>query len=375
MTDAGPGKPALLTDTTAAPSARRWPALTRALKTTGNPLPSWLADRFPSRNTRPVFARYRDSVGPILVPAGIASTGGGTGAVGGSFDHLVHFLVDPCPAVDLPAVGARRFGGRMPAALAELAARLGTAPPSPAEPIGPPAATRFDGPQSPVLPDPALLARGCWALSLLTELARGVPPDRSPLADLDRRTVSDDDLLGLASSAALDQLAALREQAEAVLLPALSARAGRWAAGPTFEGSALMNADADLIAGGTLVEIKTVLGSMRTDGTRYATLDAQVLFQLFGYVLLDFHDEFAICELALFNARYGHVAVWDLHDLLDTVAGHPVDLPALRAEFEQFLRDGPDQAADDGRRSTAALQRHGEDSGWSPPHGGMTSPR
>lgn len=343
MTDTGPGTPAPFADMMAARSGGRWPALTRALQTSHGPLMPWLADRFPTRNRRPVFTRYRDSVGPILVPAGAASTGGGSGAVGGSFDYLVRFLVEPRP-VNLPAIGAHRFRGRMPTALAELSARLGAAPPSPAELFGPPTATVFDGPQSPTMPDAELLARGCWALSLLTELARGVPPDRSPLAELDRRTVSGDDLLGLALPAALDQLAALREQAESVLLPALSAQVGRWVVGPTFEGSALMNADADLIAAGTLLEIKTVLGSTRTDGTRYATIDAQMLFQLLGYVLLDFHDEFAIHEVALFSARYGHLAVWDLQELLDTVAGHPVDVPALRAEFERFLHDGPDQA-------------------------------
>ncbi|OZM70294.1 hypothetical protein CFN78_25530 [Amycolatopsis antarctica] len=159
------------------------------------------------------------------------------------------------------------------------------------------------------------------------------------LAMLDPATVSGDDLLSLASPAALDQLAALREQAEAVLVPALATRTGTWSVGPTFTGSVLMNADADLIAAGTLVEIKTVLGSKRADGSRYATLDAKVLFQILGYALLDFHDEFTIREVALFNARFGHLAIWNLQDLLDGAAGRPVELSSLRAEFEEFLRN------------------------------------
>ncbi|WP_147286985.1 hypothetical protein [Nocardia otitidiscaviarum] len=313
----------------------RWPALTEALKLKGCPLRPYLAQRFPLR--KPIFEQYKETAaGPLVVP-GDPSMGGGTGAVGGAFDHLVRFLVDPQPELFLPATGALRFGGRMPTALVELATSLGVSR-SPFD--APVVTTRFEGPRAPSAQDPEVLARGCWALSYLTELGRGIPPERSPLAQFDPRTVSGDDLFGLASSAALDQLAALRTQAEKVLLPALASRPGVWAVGPTFEGSALMNADADLIAAGTLVEIKTVLGSKRKDGSRYAVLDAPMLFQMVGYTLLDFHDDFAIREVALFNARYGHLAVWDLQALLDSLAGCPVDLSTLRADFAHFLHKG-----------------------------------
>lgn len=313
----------------------RWPALTEALKIKDCPLKLWLNERFPTKNTRPIFQQYKDSVGPIQVPESAVPTGGGSGAVGGSFDYLVRFLVEPQPDVDLPAIGARRYGGRMPTAIAELATMLDARPGDlgRAEPV-----TTFVGPQTPPARDPELLSRGCWALSLLTELARGVPPERSPLAELDRRRVDGDALLTLASSAALAQLAALRTQAEAVLLPALASRRGSWVVGPVFSGSVLMNADADLVAADTLVEIKTVLGSKRKDGSRYGTLDGQILFQMLGYVLLDFDDEFGIRELMLFSARYGHLATWPVQELVNMLAGHPVDVAVLRTEFEQFLR-------------------------------------
>jgi hypothetical protein len=316
---------------------RVWPALTEALKVAGSPLRTYLAGRFP--NTKNVFARYKEEVGPLLVPASVVSAVQ-SGTVGGAFDYLVRFLVDPAPDVSLPAVGAWRCGGRMLIALSELAATLGTSAPSDEGLDGPKPTTEFDGSRRPSVTDPELLARGCWALSLLTELARGVPVEASVLADLNPATVTSENLIGLASPAALDQLAALRQQAERVLLPALAPKTGRWSLGPTFEGSRLMNADADLIAAGTLIEIKTTLGRTKKDGTRYATLDGQTLFQLLGYVLLDFHDSFGIHELMLFSARYGHVVTWDLQELLDTLAGRPVDLATSRLEFGEFLRGG-----------------------------------
>ena len=298
---------------------------------------AYLAERFP--NTRTVFERYKDEARPIQVPASAVAIGG-TGTVGGAFDYLVRFLIHPQPDVDLAGAGASPYGRWMRQALSELASRLGAHPLSPngsskEEPL-----TMFIGPPWPSIPDFELLARGCWALALLTEIARGVPPGRSPLAELDPHTANADDLLAIAPSAGLEQLSALRSQAEAVLLPALASRRGPWVLGPTFEGSTLMNADADMIAAGTLIEIKTVLGNKRKDGTRYASLDAPTLFQMLGYVLLDFHDEFAIHELMYFNARYGYAATWQLEGLLNTLAGRTVELPALRAEFAAFLRAG-----------------------------------
>lgn len=59
-------------------------------------------------------------------------------------------------------------------------------------------------------------------------------------------------------------------------------------------------------------------------------------FQLFGYVLLDFEDEFELREVGIFNARYGNLTTWGLRDYLGELAGREVDLPAVR-EFRSLL--------------------------------------
>jgi hypothetical protein len=118
---------------------------------------------------------------------------------------------------------------------------------------------------------------------------------------------------------------------EAVLLPALAGRHGTWALGPTFTGSALMNADADLIAAGLLLDLKT---------SRKLTLGVTDAFQVIGYALLDFDDEFGIQQVGIFTARYAYLAAWDLTSLLSELAGHEVHIQLARHEFRQLLLTG-----------------------------------
>src|ERR1017187_7774437 len=77
----------------------------------------------------------------------------------------------------------------------------------------------------------------------------------------------------------LGQLAAFREVFASTLLPQLARCPGRWILGPEFTGSTLLKADADLIAAGLLLDLKT--------DSRFS-LGVTVLFQVIGYALLDF---------------------------------------------------------------------------------------
>jgi hypothetical protein len=201
-------------------------------------------------------------------------------------DWLLRFLVHPRPALHLAAHGAVLYGATdatidMLTALGEIASSLGLTRAEMAgktEPV-------FTGPVQGSAADPDHLARCCWALALLAEVFRGGPmvAAMGPLARFRGCRVSGDDLLGLAPVAALDQLAQVRHVFETVLIPQLATRGGMWALGPTFTGSELMNADADLIAGGLLLDLKTV---------KKLSLAGQDLFQLIGYALLDFDDEY-----------------------------------------------------------------------------------
>lgn len=63
--------------------------------------------------------------------------------------------------------------------------------------------------------------------------------------------------------------------------------------------------------------------------------------QILGYVLHDTDDDYQLTSVALYQARYGHLKVWDLDRLLHRLAGHPVDLAALRADWAAMLAQGP----------------------------------
>ena len=90
----------------------------------------------------------------------------------------------------------------------------------------------------------------------------------------------------------------------------------------------LMKADADVIAGRLLLDLKT---------ESKLSLGVTTAFQLIGYALLDFDDAYEITSVGTFTARYAYLTTWKLDALLDELAGCHVDLPSVRQEFRQLL--------------------------------------
>lgn len=344
-------------------------ALTREIADPKSPVRRFLDERFP--DVRPVQRGYREGAPPLLVEGNAANPA----TVGTAADWLLRFLLHPAPDVHLAMAGAARYiGPAMMRAVADLASTLGTksrpytggiatgglpyelvtatvqdliAPIQLGEPNPTPT---FAGPTTGSATDPALLARGCWALALLTDVFRSgaagllagplAPFYRAGTSPAEQPAVTARDLLALAPTAGLDQLDRLREVLENTLLPRLAERPGGWAIGPTFAGSRLVGgADADMIAAGLLLDLKVTLGDKRPDGTRRLSLDKAEVYQLVGYALLDFDDTYRINEVSIFSARYAYLATWPLGALLVELAGHPMDLVETRTQFEHLLHD------------------------------------
>jgi hypothetical protein len=325
-------------------------ALTREIDDTSSPVRRFLNERFTS-GLRDVQRRFRSPAPPAAVPP-VPSSEANPGTIGGAADWLLRFLVCPAPSVELAMAGAAWYGPRMMRATADLAAMLGAARlpyPGPVAPQHPdpaelmemsdllaPAETTparpvtFTGPVPGSDVDRELLARGCWALALLTEAFRSMQAaTMGPLSRFRSKTATADALLALAPPAGLGQLAQFRNVFETALIPQLASRTGPWALGPTFAGSALIGgADGDLIAAGLLLELKT---------TSKLSLPVTDMLQVIGYALLDFDNAYQLDSLGLFNARYRHLVTWELATLLSELARRPVSLAADRDEFRALL--------------------------------------
>ena len=238
--------------------------------------------------------RYRDAGPELLVrPA----DGVNPGTIGAAADWLLRFLVHPEPDLDLVGAACARVGAlgvRIPrAALDGVLAATGMK-----MPLVPSATARtFTGPCAGSLAEPSQLNRICWVLALITEAYRAGPAVlNGPLGRFAGRMPASSELLELIPPAGLEQLGNFRQVYDRMLLPALSGRRGRWSSGPVFEGSVLIGgADADLIAAGLLLDVKTERAK--------PSLGIISLFQVIGYFLLDFSDEFGMTDLGLFQAR------------------------------------------------------------------------
>ncbi len=98
---------------------------------------------------------------------------------------------------------------------------------------------------------------------------------------------------------------------------------------PTFAGSvAVGGADADLILGRTLLEVKTV---------RSASLAKRDLQQVVTYSLLDWDDQFGLDEVAMLAARHGVLVRWPLEELVAAASRGKFTLADVRAQLQSSL--------------------------------------
>ncbi|MFD8769701.1 hypothetical protein [Microbacterium oxydans] len=143
--------------------------------------------------------------------------------------------------------------------------------------------------------------RASWALALLTEVYRVGMMHGSPLRLLqDERAFDAMHLLELAPRDATRQLREFAEVASAELLPHIQ---GPYTLGPTFDGSELCAADADVIANGILLDFKTSLGTkVSRPGGRSERLKLKDLHQVVAYALFDYSDSYLIHWVGLFRS-------------------------------------------------------------------------
>ncbi|MER7848318.1 UvrD-helicase domain-containing protein [Kitasatospora sp. NPDC096077] len=100
--------------------------------------------------------------------------------------------------------------------------------------------------------------------------------------------------------------------------------------GPVFAGSAdIGGADADFIVDGLLLDCKA--------STRPQRLGRDEIYQLAGYLLLDYDDDYGIDRVGLYLSRQGHLVVWGVDEFLARL-GARTSLTGLRGRLRTHLR-------------------------------------
>jgi hypothetical protein len=198
--------------------------LTYELAQKDSPIRKFFDDRL-MPGLKDAQAAYRAGAGPLLVP-GVPREVADAGTIGTAADWMLRMLVHPTPSLRLAARGAAMC--EMLPTLRELAFELGYRDSG---------TETFPGPARGSGVEAELLYRACWALALLTEVyRRGVEIAMTgPIGRLADRSARS--LLDAAPAAGLEQLAALRDVTQSMLLPAVASRQGLWAIGPAFAGA------------------------------------------------------------------------------------------------------------------------------------------
>ena len=180
-------------------------------------------------------------------------------------------------------------------------------------------------------PDPELkLNRHCFILALFEQVRR-MPPrriDRS-LLFLMGTSNSLSDLLSIPETSWLEDMCTLSwsfyENYEHEICRSIAIL------NPTFLGSRFIGgADADLILNSCLIDIKTTIEPR---------IQNRTLYQLLGYVLLDYNNEYEIDEVGIYFARQGVTLRWPLARLLDNLCrSRPRPrLAELRDQFRELV--------------------------------------
>lgn len=172
--------------------------------------------------------------------------------------------------------------------------------------------------------DEEMLCRYCVVLAYFDQAVRAGPQRLADSPLLRDHRPSVDKLLSVAERDWVEDLAA---QSRLFHEGAAGRLTEPCRLNPTFEGSNdVGGADADLILGSALIDIK-------------ATVNPKIgrpwLWQLLGYALLDYSDQYGIDTVGVYLSRQGHFLEWPIEALVEEIASQPTSWDTARADFRQ----------------------------------------
>jgi hypothetical protein len=303
-------------------------SLTARVKDPTSTVSQFMRERFPGADAFMQPVRKELMALPALRPAGDVQ-GYPYGTVGMAIDYRLRYYFPPRPVMERVA----RMGAHCDPYVASGWENPNGGPPTAAVER---AAAFFRGLETAIAQltpadrrltpaDEQVLARSCYVLALFEEIYRSGRMDPG-------LTNGAADLLDIAAPAVIEDLCALSWAFyDAGLLPLTAPTV----LNPTFMGSGdVGGADADLIVDGCLIDIKTTVPS----GMRN-TLGVTTLYQLLGYALLDYEDEFDLHAVGIYLPRQSRLLRWEVAELLPALCGAQpaTTLGALRADFRALL--------------------------------------
>lgn len=333
-------------------------SLTAELDKKESPVTRWFAARV--TNLKPISEEWNAAVraAPLIRPETDRRI---PGTVGTAFDYRLRYWFAVTPLEEFVASAGMRslsLGGARPIASRRGAADAFLALKGPPPAASAPVVSLLEDfvsslganlarlrPADRVLAEAEeqLLCRYCYLLGLFEELFRAGLQIRSPLYELSDGA-SVDDLLALPPQIWIDDLCSL-SAAFADHHDKLAH--GEFVLNPMFAGSTeIGGADADLIVDGCLLDVKTTVEPKFTR--------TRVLYQLLGYVLLDYDDRYGIDAVGVYLSRQALLLRWPLLPLLkQLLEREEVSLADLRLSFrEAVLAARVDPVAELRRRSS-----------------------
>lgn len=285
--------------------------LSKDVTTPTTSIGQYLRSNFP--NLKPIQAEYKSKAGDLVID----SMGANAANVGTAVDLIIRLVLEP-DETPASALALYPFNSNYHQVVHQLAALVGRAG------------------------DPGLEARAAWALGLCVSAHRAGAAWAPFVPDLVQSgSFNVDTMLEQADDEAVAELIALRELAERRLTSKLS---GPFSLGPTFDLSKMgparrIAAEADLIADGLLIDVKTTLAPINSAGLRQDALKPSNVYQLLAYVLMDYSNQYNIDRVGIYSARYGTLTEWPLERFTSVAAGTNFDLGAARQHFWDMMQE------------------------------------
>jgi hypothetical protein len=174
------------------------------------------------------------------------------------------------------------------------------------------------------------IARLCFVAAFFEEIARTGQIRRFSMLAAATDTTTFADLTAAVPAYVLDDIGKQMQLAERPLAQFRALPPPAKVCGPMFAGTSdIGGADADFILDGLLLDCKAT-----TDPRR---LGREEIYQLAGYLLLDYDDHYGINRVGLYLSRQGGLITWSVQEFLNQL-GATTPLPQLRAMLRQHLQ-------------------------------------